>query len=53
MLSESLAKRKAEVQNGFRPVMFLHGSARGRRRKRLARHLAQDAQSAFNVPDVV
>jgi uncharacterized membrane protein len=35
------------------PVMFLHGYARGRRRKRLERHLAQDAQSPLNVPDVV
>ena len=37
-----MAKRRAEVQNGCRLVM-----------KGLAQHLAQDAQSPLNVPDVV
>jgi uncharacterized membrane protein len=32
------------------PVMFLHGYARGRRRKRLEQHLAHDAESPLNVP---
>lgn len=32
------------------PVLFLHGSFRGRRRRRLERHLAQDAESPLKVP---
>jgi uncharacterized membrane protein len=32
------------------PVMYLHGHTRGRRRKRLERHLAHDAESPLNVP---
>ena len=32
------------------PVMFVHGYARGRRRKRLEQNLAHDAQPPLNVP---
>jgi uncharacterized membrane protein len=32
------------------PLMFLHGAFRGRRRRRLARHLAHDAESPLKVP---
>jgi uncharacterized membrane protein len=32
------------------PIMFAHGNARGRRRKRLEQHLAHEAESPLNVP---
>jgi uncharacterized membrane protein len=32
------------------PIMYVHGHLRGRRRRRLERHLTRDADSALNVP---